>query len=187
MKKYHAMWQRYSPGIVAALVLSLLLAITFWYLFRESRLIIDTVIADEIPELVEIFKKIDDKCGIIGFEHDKNHVDFLNVVKFVGSEVGSMNLMYPKNWEGPYKKDNPTVQEKLYQIVQTKDGYFIVPGDGVKLSSGKTIGKDIILDKSANIPALLESGALRKGSRPLAAQLMVSKPIAELGEILGDV
>lgn len=187
VKRAKSVWQSKGVGIVAALVLAGLLGGTLWYLLRESRLIIDTVIADEIPELVEIFRKIDNQCTILEFEHEKNHIDFLNVVKFVGSEVGSMNLMYPKNWQGPYKKDNPTIQEKLYQIINTTKGYFIAPGDGVKLTSGKVIGIDIILDKNADIPALLADGTLLKGARPMAAQLVLTKPLMQLGEVLGEI
>ena len=64
------------------------------------------------------------------------------VKSFEGSEVGSLNLAYPKKWQGPYLGDNPTFQGKAYQIIRTKNGYFVTPGDGIMLPNGLVIGRD---------------------------------------------
>src|SRR3972149_6152876 len=84
-----------------------LFAISGINFFYRSKKYSTELIRQDIKQLVEIFKKIDEKCKIIDFDKQKNDIDFLNNVAFVGSEVGSMNLSYPDKWEGPYINDNP--------------------------------------------------------------------------------
>jgi len=152
----------------------LLVGVSLFRVFYQVQTFSDQIIAKEVVDLVTIFKKIDEKCKIIDFDYQKNPINFLNVEKFVGSEVGPMNLSYPQNWEGPYLKDNPTIQEKEYQIVRTKKGYFIAPGDGVVLSNGKVVGKDIVLDEDANIPAMMiDENLLNFKGKALAAPLQI--------------
>ncbi len=162
-------------SIFISLILLALLIMTIWVFMKYSPQFVDNVIADDIQKLHKIFDEIDQNCQILGFEHEKNYIDFLNVIKFAGSEVGSMNLIYPEHWKGPYLKDNPTAQEKYYQIVETKKGYYITPGDGVKLANGNTIGKDIILNKNADISAMTidPNLLLTKDGRPLAAKIQL--------------
>ena len=62
--------------------------------------------------------------SIYGFDYQKNPINFLNIKSFEGSEVTSMNLTFPDQWEGPYLSDNPTIQQKDYLIVKTKKGYL---------------------------------------------------------------
>jgi hypothetical protein len=128
----------------------------------------------DVARLADIFQRIDAECGIIGFDYQKNPVNFLTIKHdgFVGSEVGSMNLRHPDRWQGPYLQDNSTIHSKEYQIVRTKKGYFITPGDGVRLPNNKVVGKDIILDEHADIPALvLQKDGLNFEGKPLAAPL----------------
>jgi hypothetical protein len=114
---------------------------------------------------------------IIDFDNQKNSINFLNVAKFTGSEVGPMNLAHPEKWEGPYLQDNPTMQHIAYQVVSTKKGYFITPGEGVKLPNNKIVGKDIVLDKKANIEAMMiDADALMYKDRSLAAALELGAP-----------
>ena len=167
--------KHYFFSIFAVLLLIGLFIISIVRLIDHSKTIKDDIISHDIALLGNILKHIDKKCGIIDFEHEKNYIDFLNVESFVGSEIGAMNLMYPEKWEGPYLKDNRTIQEKLYQVIKTKEGYFIAPGDGVKLSNGKIIGKDIVLNKDANIKQMIRNeDELSSDSRPLAMQIRIS-------------
>lgn len=162
----------YLFGAVLALALGSLLAFGIYRSYYSVTISRDELIADHIKMLADKFKAIDETVGILGFEHDKNYIDFLNVKSFVGSEVGSMNLRNPEKWQGPYLNDNPTFQEKYYMIVKTNKGYFIVPGDGVELGSGKIIGRDIIFTADTDIEALAHDpkGLSYKG-RPLAAKI----------------
>ena len=156
------------PALTASL-LGLLFCIALYRYYMQMETITNDIIVDHVEELADIFKKIDKECQIIGFEHEKNYIDFLNVAKFDGSEVGSMNLAYPSEWKGPYIKDNPTVQEKLYNVVVAKNGYYVAPGDGVVLANGKVIGKDIIINKDSDFDALTsDSAALLYNNQPMA-------------------
>ena len=141
--------------VLTIMLFVVLVGVALFRMFHQIRVGSDQIIVQEVQQLVDIFKQIDKKCKIIDFDYQKNLINFLNVEKFVGSEVGSMNLAYPDQWEGPYLNDNPTIQEKEYLIVRTKKGYFITPGEGVRLANGKTVGRHIILDENSDIPALM--------------------------------
>lgn len=159
------------PALTALLFLALFGLSIYRYLY-QARNATDQVIIEHIGLLSDVLHRIDNQCNIIGFEHQKNRINFLTVKKFVGSEIGSMNLMLPENWQGPYLKDNPTVQEKIYLVVRTNKGYFITPGEGVRLGNGKVVGKDIPLDEAADIEAMMyDESMLNSHGYPLAAPL----------------
>lgn len=158
----------------SAVLLLLLLVLSLATYWRQTATYRDNLIAEHIRILSDVFKKIDEQCGIIDFEHQRNYIDFLTVESFVGSEIGSMNLRYPQHWQGPYLDDNPTIQEKYYEIRSTHKGYFIVPGEGVELTNGKVIGKDIIFTKDSDIEEFIKEGILKNNERALAAKISVT-------------
>jgi len=179
--------KKHNPNIIipslTVLLFVVLVAISLYKMFYDVKIAADVIIAKEVKVLVNIFKRIDKKCKIISFDYQKNRINFLNVEKFAGSEVGPMNLVYPQNWEGPYLKDNPTIQDKEYQIVRTKNGYFITPGDGIKLSNGKIVGKDIILNQEADISRMMtDEKALNFKGEALAAPLPVG--VSNVGKVM---
>jgi hypothetical protein len=155
------------------LLFSTLAIISVWY--KQTTYSADVLITD-LANLGRIFTRINSTAQIASFDHQKNWINFLQIKRdgFVGSEVGSMNLVYPDKWEGPYINDNLTFQSKEYQVIRTKQGYFIVPGDGVRLPNNKRVGKDIVLDENADIFALMKdtNGLQYKGS-PLAIKIAV--------------
>lgn len=158
--------------IISAFVLGCLCVIFVMNTFFESRSNTISTIVRDLNKLVHMLETIDNSCGIIDFDHQKNSINFLNVISFVGSEVGSMNLRYPDKWEGPYLNDNPTIQHKEYQVVSTRYGYFITPGDGVVLPNGKVVGTDIKIDKDADIAAMMhQKDVLLFDNQSLAAPL----------------
>jgi hypothetical protein len=167
--------KNYIAPIVSAIVLGILGVFFMANFFFESRVDTITVITRDLDRLTKIFETIDNTCGIMGFDQQKSVINFLNTVSFVGSEVGSVNLRYPKKWKGPYLADNPTIQGKEYQVVRTVKGHFITPGDGVKLPSGKVIGKDIKLDEHADIALMMhQNDVLLFNNKSLAASLVLS-------------
>lgn len=134
-------------------------------------------ISQDIAHLVSIFEDINNTAGILSFDHQKNDINFLNIKKdgFIGSEIGSMNLIHPDKWQGPYEKEIPRIEEEDYMVVRTKKGYFVAPGDGVKLPNGKIIGKDIILDEDADIEAMMhDEQMLAYDGKALAARIQIS-------------
>lgn len=171
----------YKKTVIVLLSSSLITGLFFltWYQFKkEARVVINQVITDHIAQLKNIFDRIDTECGILGFDHDKNYIDFLTVKSFVSSEIGAMNLISPEKWQGPYVHDNLTVQTKKYEIVRTKNGYYIVPGTGVQLSNGKIMGKDVVITPTTDIEILLknETGLTYQG-KPLVAPIMMHKRV----------
>lgn len=145
-----------------------------WYRAKDDA---GLMMAAEVVRLRDIFHRIHKTCTIIDFDAQKNPINFLNVEKFTGSEVGPMNLVHPDKWEGPYLQDNPTIYQIAYQVVSTKKGYYVTPGDGVKLPNNKIIGKDIILDQKAKIDAMMiNEEELMYKDRPLAARLELGMP-----------
>ena len=163
--------------IIVGLGILLFVGMTFFNTLYRSKDDAGMMIVQEIEQLRDIFHRIHNTCVIIDFDDQKNSINFLNVEKFTGSEVGPMNLVHPEKWEGPYLKDNPTLYHIAYQVVSTKKGYFVTPGDGVTLPNNKIIGKDIILDQKADIDAMmLNPQALSYKNRPLAARLNLGTP-----------
>ncbi len=166
--------------IFTILLFAVLIAMAVVRLVYQVRADSQEAISAQVSEIATIMQRIDEKCKIIGFDLQKTPIDFLNVVKFAGSEVGVMSLAYPQNWEGPYLPANPMTQGKEYQIVRTKKGYFITPGDGVQLGNGKIVGKDIVLDENADIAALMKSeDAFMYKGKILAAELPIKKGILQ--------
>jgi hypothetical protein len=146
-----------------------------WYRAKDDA---GMMMVSQVIILRDIFHRIHKTCQIIDFDAQKNPINFLNVEKFTGSEVGPMNLVYPEKWQGPYLKENPTMYHIAYQVVSTKQGYYVTPGDGVKLPNKKIVGKDIILDQKANIDAMMANPQeLMYKDRALAARLELGTPM----------
>lgn len=162
--------------VTVSLLVAFFVIISMYNLKYRTKEIVGNVIATEVLQLQKIFERIDADCTILGFDNQKNPINFLNVISFVGSEVGPMNLTYPDRWKGPYLPDNPVVKNKEYQIVRTQKGYFITPGEGVTLPNGKVVGKDIILDENADILKMMfDEQALYFEDTSLAAQLKLGQ------------
>lgn len=159
------------PILVGTFFILLFVTISMRYV-AQARKLDDKIIAQNIEKLATIFKDIHKCCTIIGFAHQKNSIDFLNVISFKGNRLGSMELLYPSKWQGPYLEQPLVSNGKEYQVVFTTKGYFILPGDGVKLANGKVIGKDIEINKNTDIAALMrDPEALLSQGKPLAAAL----------------
>ena len=162
--------------LLPTVVITALIILCGFYIFNllyYDKIHSADLIAKDISQLVTIFQKIDNDCGIISFDYQKNPINFLNVKEFVGSEVGPLNLAHPEKWEGPYLPDNLTMQAKEYQIVKAKDGYYITPGPGVQLANGRIIDQDLILDEDADIAAMMEDDeGFRYKGKVFAAPLL---------------
>ena len=165
----------YIAPVSITLFLALFAILAFFSIWHQRKIVSTDVLVSDINRLEQIFDKINNTAGIISFDYQKNWINFLTIKKegFVGSEVGSMNLIHPGKWEGPYLDDNLVYQGIEYQVVRTKDGYFIVPGERTTLPNGKQIGKDIILNEEANIPLLIKEKNLKKGGKPFAVKIKI--------------
>lgn len=169
---------KHSLFVFVVLLLASTFAVIMFISTRmTSRQFLADQIAQDIKKLAEIFVAINTSCTILNFDAQQTPINFLNIKKdgFVGSQVGSMDLQYPQKWQGPYLVQHPQVQNIEYMVVKTKQGYFVTPGNGVRLPNGKIIGKDIILDMNADIDTFSHDDHLLafKGN-PLAAVIPVS-------------
>lgn len=175
------MWNKYTIPVASGVLLVLLTLVALYRWVSQAHFATDTVVAEHIVQLKNIFEKIDKACDIISFEHDRNYIDFLNVKNFSGSQVGPMNLKRPEHWQGPYVEENPTIQGKPYEIIKNREGYVIVPGDGVRLSNGKVMGKDIIINYDTDVDSYInDKGGLEYKGHPLAVRIHVKKGLEML-------
>src|SRR5690349_18860014 len=115
--------------LIDSLILIFLLSVTLVMIFVTMRKNSAHIIADDIARLEAIFKNIDEQCGILGFDADKNPINFLTLKKdeVSSGHAGSMKLAHPQNWHGPYLCANLTMQGKEYQIIKARQGYYILP------------------------------------------------------------
>jgi hypothetical protein len=164
----------YIPLILIIAFVCLFIFVSLRYI-AQARRYDDRLIADNIEKLAQIFKSIHACCKIIGFEHKRNYIDFLTVEKFEGNRVGAMTLEHPENWQGPYLYQPMLSDGKEYEILHTKQGYYIVPGMGVRLSNEKTIGKDILVNPDTDIEVFIQSPqSISNQRRPLAVRIEVA-------------
>ena len=157
---------------VLGVALVTLFVATMYHFLKESHRVTNYTIAEHVKKLAHILNTINHEAQILGFGLDKTPINFLNVKSFSGSEIGSMVLGRPHAWKGPYMKSNPTVQDHLYYVLQGRSGYYITPGDGVRLSNGKVLGKDIVITPETDIALLLKyESALSYQGQPLIVKL----------------
>ena len=157
---------------LGATVLVGFLALFIWTGYKEQTYFSSIVIKKELHEIYKSIKQIDDDCNILSFDQVVNTVDFLTVEKFLGSEVGGLNLAYPKNWNGPYLTYTPVLQGKPFLIIKTDTGLFIVPGNDVKLPNGLVIGTDFVFNAKSNINEMIKpEGKLSFEGQSLAVKI----------------
>ncbi len=175
------------PIIFGVAISSILVAITIRYFYYNLKPH-DQAIAAHVEQLKNVFTLINKNCTITGFDQEKNAINFLNVGSFIGSNVGSMHLEHPEHWHGPYLKEELKVAGKPYQIVLAKNGYYILPGDGITLANGKVMGKDIVINANTDMEKLITDPEqlLSSNGKPLAAlipakinpfELMLKSPV----------
>jgi len=162
--------------VLAVTLFCIFIIIAIFNTFVSSREYEVDIIDRDVTRLAEVLKTIEKDCKIIRFESQKNSINFLNVKSFAGSQVGPLNLKHPERWHGPYLDTNPSIQGKEYLLVRTKKGYFVTPGEGVKLPNGKVVGVDIKLDEKADIESMMkDEKQLGYKGKALAAPLVIKK------------
>jgi hypothetical protein len=162
--------------VLAVTLFCIFLIIAIFNTFVSTKHYEGEIMQNDITRLADALMQIERDCKIISLESQKNSINFLNVKSFAGSQVGPINLKHPDRWRGPYLDVNPSMQSIEYLLVRTQKGYFVTPGEGVKLPNGKIMGKDIKLDENADIEAMMKDEKLLgyKG-KALAAPLTIKK------------
>ena len=158
--------------VFSVTLLTLFLTIFVFRIFRSRTEVLGTVIVDDLAHIERVLNQLDKDCNILSIRTERAVLDFFTVERFAGSTVGCLNLAHPKKWKGPYMKQNPSVQGKLYEVVGTKEGYFVIPGYGVKLPNGLVMGKDVAIRYDTPLAAMLKPGGmLSYEGKPLGIQL----------------
>lgn len=153
------------------LALLMLATVGLWYQYKDDT---GKIIAQDVQLLGTIFDQIDREAGILGFDYEKNPINFLTIKHggFVSSEVGPMNLAHPDRWQGPYLERNLSIQDKEYEVVSNRGGYYILPGAGVTLPNGLTIGQTLTITYQTDIEELIQHGnVLNYDGSPLARKI----------------
>lgn len=162
--------------VLAITVFCIFVIIAIFNTYRSTKDYESELIERDVKLLAEKIKAIEKDCKILSFAGIKNIINFLNVKSFTGSEVGPVNLKHADRWKGPYMEQNPSIQGIEYQLIRTLKGYFVVPGDGVKLPNGKIMGKDIVFDEKSDIAAMMLNDAqLQYKGKRLAAPVDIKK------------
>lgn len=144
--------------IFSSTFLSVLLAVFLIKVWYQKGEVATSALAQDLLTIERILNKIDKDCNILSIRPTGAIVDFLTVKSFTGSMVGPLNLAYSKKWQGPYVERIPSFRGVAYEIVHVADGYFVVPGNGVKLPNGVVIGNDIIFTHTMTLQNELKSG-----------------------------
>jgi|GEM_PF-1028188 len=148
------------------------LLIVFRIVYNKPYYIV-SVIKEDLETIYKSLDEIDKDCNILTIHNKVNYIDFLNVEKFSGSTVGCLNLAYPASWKGPYVKINPTIYGRFYEMIRVKEGFFIVPGNGVRLPNGYVVGRDfdVTKDESKISDMLMPGGFLNYKGEPLGVKV----------------
>jgi hypothetical protein len=158
--------------VFSSTLLAFLLLVFFLKIYQDTSSVRVSVMREDLEILQQLLNRIDKECNILSIRSNGADLDFLTVEKFVGSTVGCLNLAYPKNWRGPYVQQDPTMDGKFYEIIHARDGYFIVPGRGVRLPNGLVMGKDVKFSDGARVGDLTKAGgALNYNGRVLGIKL----------------
>lgn len=162
--------------VLAVTLFCIFLIIAIFNTFVSTKKYEGEIMQTDVARLVDALTQIEKDCKIISLESQKNSINFLNVKSFAGSQVGPINLKHPDRWKGPYLDVNPSMQSIEYMLVRTKKGYFVMPGEGVKLPNGKIVGKDIKIDDNADIETMMKDDKfLEYKGKALAAPLAIKK------------
>lgn len=152
--------------------LILLTGLYFGFMFYQKPYQIAAFISRDLEQIHDILKAVDIDCNILSIKVKKITLDFFNVEKFSGSEVGGMNLAYPQKWKGPYMKIHPTINGVFYELIKAVDGVFIVPGNGSILPNGIVVGTQVQIKPCKPVAPLLEpQGALNFKTIPLGKKV----------------
>ena len=145
-------------SVFSSLVLIVLLGLFLFKVVYHRAYYLSSVIEQDIVRIAKILGDVDKNCTVLSVQGERVPINFLTVKSFVGSNVGGLNLAYPQRWQGPYLEVNPTHQQRFYDIVQTSEGFFVVPGEGVQLPNGFIMGKDIHIGYDTSVKKLLSQG-----------------------------
>ncbi len=165
--------------IFGVICIALIIGVSRYFLMQVRYGEDQPVVAD-IEKLQTIFNSINESAQIVSFKGRKAPINFLTVRSFAGSSVGPLKVTRPDQWKGPYITEPIEAQGIEYQLVATKKGVYIVPGDGVQLANGKVMGDTVRITDASDIDVMMSDPTqLQSKSKPLAAKLTLTPQRAE--------
>lgn len=175
-KSFGVLFKRIAKhfSVFSSIILMMLLGLFLFKVIYHRAYYLSSIIEQDVVHIAKILTNIDKNCTILSVAGEHTPINFLTVKSFVGSSVGGLNLAYPQKWQGPYLEANLTHQQRFYDLIQTREGLFILPGHGVKLPNGLIMGKDIHIDFETSVKKMLaQEGPLHHASSSMGLQLNV--------------
>lgn len=161
-------------SLFSSVILITLMSVFLFKVIYNRAYYLSSIIEQDVTLIAKMLTTVDKNCTILSVTSERTPINFLTVKSFVGSNVGGLNLAYPQKWAGPYLEINPTHQQRFYDLIQTYEGLFIIPGYGVKLPNGLIMGKDIHIDFNTSVKKMLaQKGALHHTGSSLGLQLNI--------------
>lgn len=128
--------------------------------------------------IARAIEQINRDCEITSIDARRSpEITFLTKISLPGSsgKIGPLTVKNPENWNGPYLKEDPVLNGKIYyKIADMKEGFFIVPGNGALLPNGLEVGRDFLLKSNLSITdEISRYGNLNFLGEPLASPVFV--------------
>lgn len=171
--RFFAAFSHYFP-IISGAILGTLLLLFAHQIITERPFLYTALIQSDLERISKSLNFIDEQCAISDIKYDRLAITFLSSAKEAMAERAGLVLEHPEKWDGPYSIDNPTVQARPYELLRAADGYYLVPGNGVKLPNGKIMGQDIIITAQTMVDDMLkDNGDLNYEGYMLARPLLL--------------
>jgi len=157
LQPWYSVFGRYFT-LFSSVLFSFLLFFFIFKVYYEKPNVIASSIQEDVKSIHKALVDIDKACSVLSMRGERIELNFFTVAKFVGSEIGGLQLAYPEKWKGPYLHYNPHFQQKIYELVTAQDGLFIVPGLHIKLPNGYVVGRDFPITALTRVLPMLEAG-----------------------------
>lgn len=115
------------------------------------------LIQGDLNQIAHATYLMDHDCGLQELRTGRHPIKLLTQKTPPESVI---ELSHPENWRGPYLHKVLTLQGKPYELLKTKNGLYVVPGNGVKLPSGAVIGDTFSWCANTDMNALSQSGGI---------------------------
>lgn len=167
--------------VFSASILVLLIGVSFIKLLSERPLFMATLVSKDIKKIVTKLEIIDEQCVATSLGSGRTPLNFFTVKNFTGSVIGGIELQNPVGWRGPYLEVNPSLQQQYYELVETGDGFYVIPGRGVILPNGYVVGKDFDVMKDTDVAKMLQPGGfLHYKNEQLAMRVKFKKLVSNV-------
>ena len=150
---------RFWFPIFGVFILTMLVIFGIYGIVHKNPDVMAAKMCKDLEQLVVVLQKVDKDCSIVSIDSGSGVIDFLTIEKLLGVDAGCLMIAYPEKWAGPYLKKDLMYQGAYYEIVQTNHGFYIVPGNGVRLPNGFVMGQDLEINSKIEIEPLLKPGA----------------------------